>query len=705
MLASVSSVAASITAHNHETNDSPLDGVYSPSQFYDRLIMMAQVNRCDEVPRHTKGVYSDTRHSIVGAKRIMQVFGVSAPKAKDIMQTTTQGSLRTAHHPITRRYRALHGLGLDDNRLEGQFHIDWMVAGTKAMSQETGAQVLANGRGFVRAYPASSNTTELASQALDEFCQDVGVPRRLHSDRAKEYCANGCKFLRNAKRKHIELTYTEPGRHEMHDIDVEIRELKKRYQDKMHKKGVPTRLWPYVLVHQAEIMSLIPRGRQNRSGYEIITGKTPDITEYLDFDIWDLCWYHREDSPDKRDVGRWLGISHRIGSDMCYWVMTKSGNVIAETTVQHFTHEDSLNEAHAKQAAEVDDKIKSATDDSNFKLAPSEMHVCIDTAPWDPAYGDSDERTPGDDEYGDSLVGCKDEDEIPDDVYDKLIGAELHLTHAANDGVTQNLATAPIKAKVRSRVRDDSGKPMGKRNNNPLLDTSKYQVETEDGLILEMFANDIAECMYRQVDFEGNELLLFRSIIDHRKDGNAIPISDGTVEDGSRNKKLKRTTAGWHLKVEFANGETEWVTLKDVKGSNPLELADYAQSHGLLEEPAFAWWAPFALKKRERNIAKAVPKYWRTTHKFGIEVPKTVERAYEIDKENGNDFWHRAICKEMDKVSIAYKEHEGRTPEEVRNNRAPELAQYQEIGTYAHHLRCENGLHSKGSVCRRGTHH
>ena len=42
-------------------------------------------------------------------------------------------------------------------------------------------------------------------------------------------------------------------------------------------------------------------------------------------------------SEDNREIGRWLGVSHQIGSDMCYWVMGKSGIPIAETTVQHVT--------------------------------------------------------------------------------------------------------------------------------------------------------------------------------------------------------------------------------------------------------------------------------------------------------------------------------------------------------------------------------
>jgi hypothetical protein len=48
-------------------------------------------------------------------------------------------------------------------------------------------------------------------------------------------------------------------------------------------------------------------------------------------------------------------------------------------------------------------------------------------------------------------------------------------------------------------------------------------------------------------------------------------------------------------------------------------------------------------------------KYWRTTHKFGIRIPKTVEEALELDRTNGNDFWAKAIEKEMSKVRVAFE--------------------------------------------------
>jgi len=43
------------------------------------------------------------------------------------------------------------------------------------------------------------------------------------------------------------------------------------------------------------------------------------------------------------------------------------------------------------------------------------------------------------------------------------------------------------------------------------------------------------------------------------------------------------------------------------------------------------------------------------THKFGIEVPKTVNEALELDKKNSNTLWADAIAKEMKDVRVAIK--------------------------------------------------
>ncbi len=78
---------------------------------------------------------------------------------------------------------------------------------------------------------------------------------------------------------------------------------------------------------------------------------------------------------------------------------------------------------------------------------------------------------------------------------------------------------------------------------------------------------------------------------------------------------------------------------------------------GLDHEPAFNWWVPHVLKKRDQIISlvrKQTTRYLKRTHKFGIEVPKTVKEALALDRKNDNTFWADAIAKEMKEVRIAF---------------------------------------------------
>ena len=86
--------------------------------------------------------------------------------------------------------------------------------------------------------------------------------------------------------------------------------------------------------------------------------------------------------------------------------------------------------------------------------------------------------------------------------------------------------------------------------------------------------------------------------------------------------------------------------LSNLKESYPVELAKYTVPQGIDHQPAFCWWVPHTLWKRDQIIAAVKKHYHKRTHKFRIEVSKTVKCALEIDHENGNTLWQDAIAKE-----------------------------------------------------------
>jgi hypothetical protein len=145
----------------------------------------------------------------------------------------------------------------------------------------------------------------------------------------------------------------------------------------------------------------------------------------------------------------------------------------------------------------------------------------------------------------------------------------------------------------------------------------------------------IADIMYAQCDIEGRQYNLMEGITDHIADGHAVAPADMYIKHG-RNKKVRKKTKGWHLCVEWKDGNTSWEWLADLKESNPVEVAEYASTKSLFDTPGFFWWAPHVLKKRTRSIADVTKRYHKRTHKFGIEVPKIWDDCVRLYKENDN---------------------------------------------------------------------
>jgi hypothetical protein len=84
------------------------------------------------------------------------------------------------------------------------------------------------------------------------------------------------------------------------------------------------------------------------------------------------------------------------------------------------------------------------------------------------------------------------------------------------------------------------------------------------------------------------------------------------------------------LCIEWKDNSTSWETLASVKGSNPLEVVEYATAHGIEDEPAFSWWVPYAMKKRYAIISSMKMKSRALQSQIGNQNPKICTRCLEI---------------------------------------------------------------------------
>ena len=99
---------------------------------------------------------------------------------------------------------------------------------------------------------------------------------------------------------------------------------------------------------------------------------------------------------------------------------------------------------------------------------------------------------------------------------------------------------------------------------------------------------------------------------------------------------MRKTTVGWKLLVIQKDGTKKQIPLRDIKESNPVETAEFAVARGLQDEPTFSCWVPYTLRKRDQIIAAVNSRVRKLTHKYGVEMPTSIEHANERDTKNGN---------------------------------------------------------------------
>lgn len=99
-----------------------------------------------------------------------------------------------------------------------------------------------------------------------------------------------------------------------------------------------------------------------------MTGQMPDISEWLDFEFYDLVWWLDQlTKPHVTDytwrLAWWLRVLHRVGSDMSYWLIMESGTIILKTSVEHVTHNDYR---QADKIEEFNWRLDESLDEANF---------------------------------------------------------------------------------------------------------------------------------------------------------------------------------------------------------------------------------------------------------------------------------------------------------------------------------------------------
>ena len=109
-----------------------ISGSFVVDTMYERLVSSVRVtyptskrrkenNGTKKSARKANKAISNSRHSIITPEHLARTLNIGLDKAKQMLKVTTQKGIRTAAHPIHRKYRVDH-LDLHSSRIRGKWY-------------------------------------------------------------------------------------------------------------------------------------------------------------------------------------------------------------------------------------------------------------------------------------------------------------------------------------------------------------------------------------------------------------------------------------------------------------------------------------------------------------------------------------------------------------------------------------------------------
>ena len=582
----------------------------------------------------------------VTPEHLSKVWRISHEDAKRTIDTTSQRAIRPTDPTLARNYGTNDRM-LRYKRINEYFFMDTFMAtkkGGKSSRGHTCCQLFVTDKGFVYVVPMRRRSDAL--QAMKQFAKEVGAPDAFVADQSGEQMSNDVKIFCNEIG--TSLRALEEGTPWANKAELYIGLLKEAVRKDMKAANSPMVLWDYCVERRARVHNLTARSTFNLHGstpHTITTGEEGDISSLCQFGWYEWCYFreHKAAFPHQKEVlGRVLGPSRGEGNEMCQWILNPHGLVVPRRSVRPLTTAELYSPVEVKKREVFDQLIERrfGTSTSSPKPTPKDEDESM------PMVEDAEDAEENESPDFEDIVDSTGKILNQQPAYDKLINAEIMLQHD----------NEVMKGKVKGRSISDDGRVTGTYDDNPILNSIVYDVEFPDGQIKEYAANILAENMLAQVDLDGHTTLLLKEIVDYKMDPTkAVPITDKYLVTPSGKRRHRKTTQGWDILVSWKDGSESWVKLSEMKESYPVEMAEFAKARGIDNQPAFSWWVPYTLKKRNAILSAVKARMKKKSHKYGIEVPRSVEHAKELDRINGNTLWMDALNKEMYNVGVAFE--------------------------------------------------
>ena len=178
--------------------------------------------------RDSKSVASGRKRGAVNAKQLAKKWSIPLDRAERTLQATTQKGVRDLSNVTgTKRMRSLDKQ-FSYKHLDAMMFCDTIKGPCKSLDGNLHAAVYATKFGWCSAKPMQAKSD--VDSTLESIFQDVGVPRELVTDGAKEFVMEGSAFRKKAKKAGARCSSLEMETQKHSAAEAGVRELKRNYK-------------------------------------------------------------------------------------------------------------------------------------------------------------------------------------------------------------------------------------------------------------------------------------------------------------------------------------------------------------------------------------------------------------------------------------------------------------------------------------------
>jgi len=606
---------------------------------------------------------------------------------KRTMDCTTQLAKWHRRIPLQRHWLARFPF-LNVHRLREPVATDTYFANCQALGGDTCAQVFYGIQSkMINVYPMKSESQ--GPHAYEDFIRDQGCPTLLRRDNAKMEKSED--FLNICRQFGIGDGFTEP--HHPHQNPAENRAIKwiKHHSEVvMNKTGAPPYVWPDCAKWIADIHNVVAdESLGYRTPYEKRHGVTPDVSAYMLFTFWEKILYHdtEQSYPDSKEVpGHFLGIAQNTGDALTFVILGENDERLVRSVIRSASGKPLFGFPNARISHPEYNMVPTLPENKPRNLQnekPLRMEI------WD---GDQSGNT------SDSEERVK---ETPPDPPEPEETNQMDIAQGTQEQIIQDQPVRKTVTFSDRPMRIDKGLSHRKTKTKAQKAKEKYDLRrpkhrypTRNRKANQISTNRLTKGVLALFAF--SQVLFGTTPVVHlpRIEG-SIPQpcppmemeeeepEEEDIPDDPKTRKLltyhhmldsnkeledpedmyqeyvwkvdKIISHKWNgsktfVHVRWKQGNYSRISLRNLRLHDPIACVIYALKKKLLDTIEWTWVNDYIADTKSYHkmvIALKARANFGTKYKFGVEVPRSIRHAMELDKKNGNKLWEEAILKEL----------------------------------------------------------